>query len=98
VNGYQALNVHWSVDANANTGGVVTEFQCTYDMFTNPGALWTELDTTTVASAATQASTTESVNLVLLPYNRCRFGWRFGTGDDADAAAEDLNAAIVLVK
>jgi hypothetical protein len=98
VRSYKTLLVNWSVDANVNTGGVVTNFQCTYDSATNPGALWTQLDTTTVASAGTQDPTTESVNLQLLPYSRCRFGLSFGTGDDGDGANEDINAAIVLMQ
>jgi hypothetical protein len=96
VEGGDAFNLHWSVDANANTGGVVTLFQCTYFSPEAPAAPWVELDTTTVASGSTQAPTTESVDLRLIPYNRCRFGLSFGTGDDADAAPEDINASLVV--
>ena len=98
VHGYSALNLQWGVDANANTGGVVTNFQCNYASAQNPDNPWTQLDTTTVASGATQDPTTESVNLMLLPFNRCRFGLSFGTGDDADGAPEDVNASIALVR
>ena len=96
---YDTLLVNWSVDANANTGGVVTLLQCTDakqpDFPTTP---WVEVDTTTVASGGTQAATTESVDLTLLPYTYCRMGFRFGTGDDGDGAAEDINLSIVLRK
>ena len=56
------------------------------------------LGLTTVASAATQTPTSESIDLTLLPYSYCRFGVYFGTGDDADAAAEDINASVTLMK
>ena len=96
---YDTMLINWSVDANANTGGVITLLQCTDapqpDFPTTP---WVEVDTTTVASGATQSATTESVNLSLLPYTYCRMGFRFGTGDDADAAAEDINLSVVLSK
>lgn len=96
---YDTLLVNWSVDANANTGGVVTLLQCTDakqpDFPTTP---WVQVNTTTVASAGTQAATTESVDLTLLPYTYCRMGFRFGTGDDADVADEDINLSIVLLK
>ena len=95
---YKALMLLWSVDANVNTGGVVTSFQCTYDYANNPGALWTVVDTATTNSGATQVPLPVSINLALFPYNRCRFGLRFGTGDDADAANEDINASIVLTQ
>jgi len=95
---YKALMLLWSVDANADTAGVVTSLQCTYDYANNPGALWTVVDTATVNSGATQAPLPVSINLALFPYNRCRFGLRFGTGDDADGANEDINASIVLTQ
>ena len=98
VNGYKTLMLVWSVDANANTGGVITSLQCSYFGPEYPDGPWVELTTTTVASGGTQADTTESVDLTALPYSRCRFGVRFGTGDDADGAAENINASIVLVR
>ena len=97
VAGYKTLNLNWSVDANANTGGVVTLFECTTFGPEYPNAQWITLNTTTVASAATQVPTTEAVDLTALPYNRCRLGLSFGSGDDADAAAEDVNASITLM-
>jgi hypothetical protein len=56
------------------------------------------LDTTTVATGATQAATSESVNLELVPFMFCRFGLSFGTGDTADVADEDINATITLMR
>ena len=99
VSGYQTMLLDWSVDANANTGGVVTSLECTQERVEFPGASrWVELSTTTVASAGTKANTSESINLNLLPYSYCRFGLKFGTGDDADAADEDINASVSLMK
>lgn len=99
VNGYKAAAVTWSVDANANTGGVVTSLECTsYTGAEAPEARWVEVDTTTVASAATQEDTMEAIDLTLAPFQYCRFGLSFGTGDDADVAAEDINAEVVLSK
>jgi len=99
VFGFDTLTVNWSVDANVSTGGVVTLLQCTDSKQPDfPTTPWVTLNTTTVASAATQSPTTESINLDLLPYTYCRMGFRFGTGDDADAADEDINASIVLEK
>jgi len=95
VAGYKSLSLNWSVDANANTGGVITLFQCTFDAPQNP-ALWITENTTTVNSGATQVPTSQTVDLTTKLYNRCRFGIRFGTGDDADGAAEDINAQFVL--
>jgi hypothetical protein len=99
VAGYDTAIFNWSVDANANTGGVVTLLQCIDQKGPDWGtAPWVELSTTTVASAGTKTPTTESINLNLLPYQYCRFGLKFGTGDDADAADEDINLSVVLVK
>jgi hypothetical protein len=96
---YDTMLVNWSVDANVNTGGVITLLQCTDakqpDFPTTP---WVQVVTTTVASAGTQLPTTESVNVSLLPYTYCRMGFRFGTGDDGDGAAEDINLSVVLLK
>lgn len=96
---YDTLLVNWSVDANANTGGVITLLQCTDSKQPDfPTTPWVQIVTTTVASAGTQSATTESVNLTLLPYTYCRMGMRFGTGDDADPADEDINLSVVLRK
>lgn len=98
VHGYRTAMFDWSVDANANTGGVVTLLECTAERIELPTARWVQLDTTTVASGGTQVNTSESINLELLPYVYCRFGLRFGTGDDADAAPEDINLAVSLMR
>ena len=99
VGGFDTLTVNWSVDANANTGGVVTLLQCTDSKQPDfPTTPWVQINTTTVASAGTQSPTTESINLDLLPYQFCRFGMRFGTGDDGDGADEDINLSVVLLK
>jgi hypothetical protein len=98
VHGFRTALIDWSVDANANTGGVVMLLQCTQERVEFPAARWVDVKTTTVASAATQANTSESIDLSLLPYSYCRIGFKFGTGDDADAAAEDINASFTLYK
>jgi hypothetical protein len=100
VHAYKRAMFVWSVDANANTGGIVTLLQCTEDGPEYPSARWTTLTqtTSTVASGATQADTYETIDLVQLPFAYCRFGFKFGTGDDADAAAEDINLSVTLVK
>ena len=99
VGGFDTLTVNWSVDANANTGGVVTLLQCTDSKQPDfPTTPWVQINTTTVASAGTQSPTTESINLDLLPYQFCRMGFRFGTGDDGDGADEDINLSVVLLK
>jgi hypothetical protein len=98
VHGFRTALIDWSVDANANTGGVVMLLQCTQERVEFPAARWVDVKTTTVASAGTQANTSESIDLSLLPYSYCRIGFRFGTGDDADVAAEDLNASFTLFR
>lgn len=96
---YSTLLVNWSVDANANTGGVVTLLECTDSRSPDfPSTPWVQINTTTVATGGTQAATTESIDLTLLPYTYCRMGFRFGTGDTADVADEDINASIVLTR
>jgi hypothetical protein len=89
----------WSVDANADTGGVVSLLECTADRVEMPsGPRWVQIMTTTVATGTTQANTSESIDLQLLPYSYCRFGLRFATGDDADGADEDINVAVTLAR
>jgi hypothetical protein len=100
VSGYKSALFTWSVDANENTGGIVTLLQCTNDGPEFPAAHWTTITqtTATVASGATQADTPEAINLVTHPYAFCRFGLSFGDGDNADAAAEDINLSVALAK
>jgi hypothetical protein len=38
------------------------------------------------------------VALETTPYSFCRIGFKFGTGDDGDGAAEDINAAVVVMR
>jgi len=98
VHGQRTVTFDWSVDANANTGGIITSFDCTAERVEFPVGRWVEVDTTTVASASTQANTTESLNLELTLYSYCRFGLEFGTGDDADSADEDINVAVSVMR
>jgi hypothetical protein len=99
VSGFDTLLVNWSVDANADTGGVVTLLQCTDSKQPDfPTTPWVQMSTFTTATGVAQAPMTESVDLTQLPYQFCRMGFRFGTGDDIDGADESLNASIVLYR
>lgn len=99
VHGQRSLLVNWSVDANANTGGTITLFECTDGRQPDwPNTPWVQISTTTVNSGSTQVPTAEAVDLLAKPYDYCRFGLRFGTGDDTDVAAEDINVSVTLLK
>jgi len=99
VKGWSTLLWTWGVAANANTGGVISLIQCTPTKEPNwSSASWVQVSTTTVASAGTLSNTTESIDLTLLPYAYCRFGLRFGTGDDTDVADENISLSTVLMK
>ena len=99
TSGYRSALFTWSVDANASTGGVVTLFECTQERAEFPTAdRWVDLSTATTATGTSTADTSESVNLELLPYTYCRFGFRFGTGDDNDAAPDDVNLSVTLMR
>lgn len=96
---YDTMLINWSVDANANTGGVITLVQCTDSKQPDfPTSPWVEISTTTVNSGATKAATPETINLTTHPYTFCRVGMRFGTGDDGDGSDEDINLSVVLLK
>ncbi len=105
VSGYSAVAVGWSIDANADTGGVINSFQCLDSEGADaPENHWIEIATTTTASGGTQLPTYGTainpyiVDLTKAPFSFCRFGLKFGTTDDADAAAEDINASVSLRK
>ena len=98
VESYKTALFTWRVDANANTGGVVTLLECAKKGPNWPGSGWTQISTTTVASGGTQANTAESINLELLPFQACRFGMKFGTGDDGDGADENISLGVTLEK
>jgi hypothetical protein len=86
----------WSVNANANTGGVVSSVECAIET----AAGWSpivEIDTDTVASGST-GNVVSSQDFRLTPYTHCRFGLSFGTNDDADAADEDIDVAFVATR
>lgn len=100
VSGFDAIDFVVQVDLNANTGGVISSIECatlTTEGFGVPDVIFEE-DTATVASAATGTDIT-TVDLRLKPnYTHCRASIRFGTGDDADAAAEDIDIVVGLRK
>lgn len=100
VSGFDVFTSVVQVDLNANTGGVVSSIECAtlaVDGFGVPDVIFEE-DTATVASAATGTDIT-TVDLRLKPqYTHCRAGIKFGTGDDADAANEDIDIVVGLRK
>jgi hypothetical protein len=99
VDGYKTVSFGWSVDANANTGGVVQAVDCTYGFDPDyPDGTWYEVATTTTASGSTQTPTDDNIDLRLAPFSQCRVTFAFGTTDDADAADEDINLSVNLNK
>lgn len=99
VSGWDAADFTWSVDANANTGGVVSLLECSAGISPDsPTGRWVSVATTTVASASTQVDLMEAIDTSKASFRYCRFGLKFGTGDDADAAAEDINVEVALRK
>ena len=88
----------WSVDANADTGGVIELLECTAHAGPDyPGGAWAVVETNTIATGSTQVPAAVAVDLVAKAYKKCRFTFRFGTGDDGDGAAEDINLDVVLM-
>jgi hypothetical protein len=94
--GGEGAFVVFDVDANANTGGVVSSVECAVyaNGVYNPSV---QVDTDTIASAATGQATT-AIDLRLAPYTHCRVGAKFGTGDDGDTANEDINIFLLNSK
>jgi hypothetical protein len=97
--GREAAFFIFDVDANANTGGVTSSIECAvFSAFASgdydPNV---QVDTDNIASAATGQATT-AIDLSLAPYTHCRAGLKFGTGDDADGANEDLNLFLMITR
>lgn len=94
--GGEAAFVVYDVDANANTGGVVSSVECAVyeNGVYNPNV---QVDTDTIATGATGQATT-AIDLRLAPYTHCRIGAKFGTGDDTDTANEDINLFLLISK
>ncbi len=89
VYGWESAFFIFDVDSNTNTGGLVSSIQCTSGLADYDDAV--EVDTDTVASAATGNNDT-ALDLSLTPAHRyCRIGVKFGTNDDDDTGAEDIN-------
>ena len=94
--GWDVMTFVTDVDANASTGGVVTSVECAVFSVSDPpnAEVQSELDTATVASGSTGSDVT-TIDLRLNPqWTHCRTSVRFGTGDDADAANEDIDIAV----
>ena len=87
----------YDVDANANTGGITSSIECAVFSAFAAGDFEpnVQVDTDNVASAATGTNTT-SIDLSLAPFTHCRAGIKIVTGDDADAAAEDVNLFLMI--
>lgn len=86
----------YDVDANVDTGGVVSSIECAVyaNGVYNPAV---QVDTDTV-NTGTAGQATTSIDLRLAPYTHCRAGVKFGTGDDVDTAAEDINLFLLMSK
>lgn len=99
VKGWRYVMPTFDVAANANTGGVVTLFECTPMVGPNyPNVVWHTIDTQTVATGQTLGASAVTLDRLALPMQACRFGVKFGTGDDADGANENISAYMMLVK
>jgi hypothetical protein len=111
VDGWKTAMFTWSIDANANTGGVVSSLQCSSGNAPDfPTGGWVEVgpgetdpdptadNRVTTASGSTQAPYSKTIALNYGPFSYCRFGNSFGTGDDADAAPESINVSVQLSK
>lgn len=98
VQGFKTFSVSVEVDANADTGGVVTSIECASaasgDLPTQE--VVQEVDTDTIATGATGTNATSVILSELPIYTHCRAGIKFGTGDDADAANEDIDIVVGL--
>ena len=106
VSGWVSVAFEWSIDAHANTGGITTSLECldanTPDF---PTGKWVEVGpgatngvTVNTATGVAAAPFLKSIALLYAPFSYCRFGMLFGTGDDADAAPEDINVSVSLTK
>jgi hypothetical protein len=98
VEGCKAAILTWQVDAVADTGGIVMLLEGA-----NPGAeayttTWSQIDTVTVATGTTRASTVQYTTTQVVPFKYLRFGLKHATNDDADAAPEDISLSVALVK
>jgi hypothetical protein len=92
----------YRVDANANTGGVTYLVECAPvgEGPAWPTRTWVQVWTGNTASGATLAPSLFAADLghTGTPFEYCRFGVWFGTGDDADAAAEDISLNLVVAR
>ena len=97
VGGNDALQFTFDVRSGTNTGGQISDVRCT-NWFTSTPAPASAMFTTTVASGTT-ATVGYSIDRRLTPYEMCRIGVKFGTGDDTDAGpANTENIYISLQK
>ncbi len=95
VSGWDAGAFVFVVDANADVGGVVSTVECT--LWPGGPFGFTQVDTDTIATGTT-GSAVSSIDFRLAPYRFCRFGMKFGTNDDADAANENISVGLGLRK
>lgn len=100
VQGYRAISFMVEVDANADTGGVVSSIECASAMSSDGPSreVLAEVDTDTVATGSTGFAATSIILTELPHYTHCRAGLKFGTGDDADTANEDIDVTVALTR
>jgi hypothetical protein len=98
VAGWDTFSTAFEVDVNASTGGVTSNIECATFLTSDPPTSEVEVtvDTANVGTGAAGEDVT-TVDLRLTPhYTHCRAGMKFGTGDDADGANEDVDLVIGL--
>jgi hypothetical protein len=108
VGGWKSATFTWAVEANAATGGVVTQLACTRQDPNWPTPNWVTQPQpiTTIASGATTvdaaglySAISESIDVESTGYTHCKQGFRFGTGDDLDAGGADkIHLGVSLVR
>ncbi len=106
VRDWKNAGFEWSIDANADTDGITVSLTCVDAVGPDGvGSTWVEVgpgavngSTVNIASGSTQVPYVKAVALEYASFAYCRFGLKFGTGDDADVANEDINLSVMLSK
>lgn len=86
VTRYASVAFLFDQDAESSTGDLITVVEC------RAGRPTIATDTQTLDGDTTGVST---VDLLRTPYDECRVGLRFGTGDDADTVPEVLHVSML---
>lgn len=106
VKGFNTITFYYDVAANANTGGVILDFSCTQEGPGFPSEKWftptgytTPLPVTIASGSTGYAAYVHDIsNDGGAPADYCQVLAKFGTGDDADVAAEDIDLTVVLAR